>query len=117
MRRERAESFKCSMWRAHFYRKRVSMPPIAMCTSRFLWPRTRALPGVIVETLVDSEFCSARQNAQSQLAKHKFVLDSQHGGELPLALPVDVRGWPLKTLTTTSAPCRCKRSGNSTPPS
>src|SRR6266550_8124675 len=92
MRRERAESFKCSMWRAHFYRKRVSMPPIAMCTSRFLWPRTRALPGVIVETLVDSEFCSARQNAQSQLAKHKFVLDSQHGGELPLALPVDVLG-------------------------
>src|SRR6266403_4970568 len=47
---------------------------------------------VIVETPVDSEFCSARQNAQSQLAKHKFVLDSQHGGELPLALPVDVLG-------------------------
>ena len=47
---------------------------------------------VIVETPVDSEFCSARQNAQSQLAKHRFVLDSQHGGELPTALPVDVLG-------------------------
>lgn len=47
---------------------------------------------VIVETPVDSEFCSARQNAQTQLAKHHFVLDSQHGGELPTALPVDVLG-------------------------
>lgn len=47
---------------------------------------------VIVETPVDSEFCSARQNAQTQLAKHHFVLDSQHGGELPTALPVEVLG-------------------------
>lgn len=47
---------------------------------------------VIVETPVDSEFCSARQNAQSQLAQHHFVLDSQHGGELPTALPVEVLG-------------------------
>src|SRR6266850_4461264 len=52
----------------------------------------KSAPRVIVETPVDSEFCSARQNAQTQLAKHKFVLDSQHGGELPLALPVDVLG-------------------------
>jgi len=49
-------------------------------------------PRVIVETPVDSEFCSARQNAQSQLAKHAFKLDSQHGGELPVALPVQVLG-------------------------
>lgn len=47
---------------------------------------------VIVETPVDSEFCSARQTAQSQLAKHGFKLDSQNGGELPQALPVDVLG-------------------------
>jgi hypothetical protein len=47
---------------------------------------------VIVETPVDSEFCSARQNAQSQLAKHSFKLDSQHGGELQQALPVEVLG-------------------------
>ena len=50
------------------------------------------VPRVIVETPVDSEFCSARQNAQSQLAKHHFVIDSQHGGELPQALPVDILG-------------------------
>jgi hypothetical protein len=49
-------------------------------------------PRVIVETPVDSEFCSARQNAQSQLAKHGFKLDSQHGGELSQALPVQVLG-------------------------
>jgi len=67
----------------------------------------KSAPRVIVETPVDSEFCSARQNAQSQLAKHKFVLDSQHGGELPLALPVDFLGMALKTLTTTAGPCRC----------
>jgi hypothetical protein len=47
---------------------------------------------VIVETPVDTEFCTARQNAQSQLAKHGFKLDSQHGGELPQALPVEVLG-------------------------
>jgi hypothetical protein len=45
-----------------------------------------------VETPVDNEFCSARQNAQSQLAKHGFKLDSQHGGEMPQALPVAVLG-------------------------
>ena len=47
---------------------------------------------VIVETPVDTEFCAARQNAQSQLAKHAFRLDSQHGGELPQGLPVEVLG-------------------------
>lgn len=47
---------------------------------------------VIVETPVDSQFCSARKNAQSQLAKHGFKLDSQTGGELPQALPIDVLG-------------------------
>jgi hypothetical protein len=52
----------------------------------------KAASRVIVETPVDSEFCSARQNAQSQLATHGFKLDSQHGGELPQALPVEVLG-------------------------
>jgi len=47
---------------------------------------------VIAETPVDSEYCGARQNAQSQLAKHGFKLDSQHGGELPQALPVEILG-------------------------
>ena len=49
-------------------------------------------PRVIVETIVDSEFCGARQTAQSQLKKHGFTLDSNHGGELPQALPISVLG-------------------------
>jgi hypothetical protein len=52
----------------------------------------RNAPRVIVETPVDSEFCSARQNIQSQLAKHGFRLDAEHGGELPQALPAQVLG-------------------------
>ena len=47
---------------------------------------------MIVETPVDSEYCGARQNLQAQLKKHGFRLDSQHGGELPTALPIDVVG-------------------------
>src|SRR4029077_690221 len=41
---------------------------------------------VIVETPVDSEFCSARKNIQSQLAQRGFRLDATRGGELPQAL-------------------------------
>jgi hypothetical protein len=52
----------------------------------------RNAPRVIVETPVDSEFCSARQNIQSQLAKHGFRLDAEHGGELPQALPTEILG-------------------------
>jgi hypothetical protein len=47
---------------------------------------------MIVETPVDSEYCAAGQNLQAQLKKHGFLLDSQHGGELPQALPVNVLG-------------------------
>jgi hypothetical protein len=47
---------------------------------------------MIVETPVDSEYCGARQNMQAQLKQQGFRLDSQHGGELPQALPVDVVG-------------------------
>jgi hypothetical protein len=47
---------------------------------------------MIVETPVDSEYCSARQNIQAQLKQHGFRLDSQHGGELPKVLTVDVVG-------------------------
>jgi hypothetical protein len=49
-------------------------------------------PRMIVETPVDSEYCAARQNLQAQLKQHGFRLDSQHGGELPQALAVDVVG-------------------------
>jgi hypothetical protein len=52
----------------------------------------RNAPRVIVETPVDSEFCSARKNIQSQLAQHGFRLDVEHGGELPQALLAEVRG-------------------------
>ena len=52
----------------------------------------KSAPRMIVETPVDSEYCAARQNLQAQLKQRGFILDSQHGGELPLALPVDVLG-------------------------
>jgi hypothetical protein len=61
----------------------------------------KTAPRVIVETPVDSEFCSARQNAQAQLAKHNFRLDSQHGGELPTALPVQVMGMAFEDFDHT----------------
>lgn len=47
---------------------------------------------VIVETPIDTEFCSARKNIQAQLAQHGFRLDAEHGGELPQALPAEVLG-------------------------
>lgn len=52
----------------------------------------KSSPRMIVETPVDSEYCSARQNLQAQLKQHGFQLDSQHGGELPQALSIDVVG-------------------------
>ena len=52
----------------------------------------RNAPRVIVETPVDSEFCSARKNIQAQLGQHGFRLDVEHGGELPQALPAEVQG-------------------------
>jgi hypothetical protein len=47
---------------------------------------------VIVETPVDSEYCSARTNLQTQLSQHGFQFDNQHGGELPQALPAEILG-------------------------
>jgi hypothetical protein len=47
---------------------------------------------IIVETPVDNEFCSARQNIQTQLAQHGFRLDAQHGRELPQGIAADVLG-------------------------
>lgn len=52
----------------------------------------KTAPRAIVETPVDSEYCSARKNIQSQLAQHGFQLDGNHGGELPQALPADILG-------------------------
>lgn len=52
----------------------------------------RTAPRVIVETPVDSEYCTARKNIQTQLAQHGFTLDDAHGGDLPQALPAEVTG-------------------------
>lgn len=52
----------------------------------------KSAPRMIVETPVDAEYCSARQNLQAQLKQHGFRLDSQHGGELAKALPIQVLG-------------------------
>jgi hypothetical protein len=52
----------------------------------------KSAPRMIVETPVDSEYCSARQNLQAQLKQHGFRLDSQHGGELAQPLTVEVLG-------------------------
>lgn len=49
-------------------------------------------PRVVVETPVDSEYCSARKNIQAQLSQHGFRLDATHGGDLPQALPAEVTG-------------------------
>jgi hypothetical protein len=59
---------------------------------------------VIVETPVDNEYCAARQNLQAQLKQHGFLLDSQHGGEIPQALPVDVCRLCLRWLLPLSSP-------------
>jgi hypothetical protein len=59
---------------------------------------------MIVETPVDSEYCSARQDLQAQLKQHGFRLDSQHGGELPQALPVDVIGMAFEDFEHNRGP-------------
>lgn len=52
----------------------------------------RTAPRVVVETPVDSEYCSARKTIQNQLSQHGFRLDATHGGDLPQALPAEVTG-------------------------
>ncbi len=49
-------------------------------------------PRVVVETPVDSEYCSARQQLQAQLKAHGFTLDQQHGGIVPRPFAVEVLG-------------------------
>jgi hypothetical protein len=52
----------------------------------------KSAPRVVVETPVDSEYCSARLKVQSMLSQHGFRLDTQHGGELPQSIRVEVTG-------------------------
>ncbi len=56
----------------------------------------KTAPRVIVETPVDSEYCSARQNIQAKLKQHGFRLDVEHGGELSSPLAVSVLGLPFE---------------------
>ena len=46
----------------------------------------------MVETPVDSEYCPARRNLQSQLQQHGFDLNQVEGGEVPKPFPVVVQG-------------------------
>lgn len=55
-------------------------------------------PRVVIETPVDSEYCSARRKFQSQLQQHGVKLDINNGGELPQPLPVNVLGLPFEDL-------------------
>ncbi|HZU43124.1 MAG TPA: hypothetical protein VE994_10660 [Terriglobales bacterium] len=52
----------------------------------------RNAPRVIVETPVDSEYCTAREQIQSQLQAHGFKLDLQNGGDLAQPLLCQVTG-------------------------
>ena len=53
-------------------------------------------PRVVVETPVDSEYCTARMNLQIKLKQHGFQLDLQHGGDLAQPLPISVIGLPFE---------------------
>src|SRR5579864_1257836 len=64
----------------------------------------KSLPRIIVETPVDSEYCAARQNLQAQLKKYGFRLDSQHGGELPQGLLMDVVGMAFEDFEHNRGP-------------
>jgi len=64
----------------------------------------KSSPRMIVETPVDSEYCTARRNLQAQLKQHGFRLDSQHGGELPEALPSDIVGMAFEDFEHNRGP-------------
>jgi len=64
----------------------------------------KSSPRMIVETPVDSEYCAARRNLQAQLKQHGFRLDSQHGGELPEALPSDIVGMAFEDFEHNRGP-------------
>lgn len=57
---------------------------------------SKTAPRVVIETPIDSEYCSARRTLQSQLKQKGFQLDIQHGGDLPQPLPVSVLGLPFE---------------------
>jgi hypothetical protein len=50
----------------------------------------------VVETPVDSEYCSARQSYNRRLKEHGFQLDVQHRRELAQSLRISVLGLPFE---------------------
>lgn len=57
---------------------------------------SKTAPRVVIETPIDSEYCSARRTLQSELKQHGFRLDIQHGGDLSQPLPVSIVGLPFE---------------------
>ena len=53
-------------------------------------------PRVIIETPVDSEYCTNRKLIQSTLAQHGFKMDTTHGGDLVQPLSISVLGLPFE---------------------
>jgi len=67
---------------------------------------------MIVETPVDGEYCSARQNIQAQLMQHRFRLDSQHGANFHRRSQSMLLEWPSKILSMIVARRRLGRYGS-----
>src|SRR2546427_4940182 len=76
----------------HFHKNASPTPANWVVLFEISMTADKNAPRAIVETIVDSEFCFARQAAQSQLKKQGFTLDSSHVGEPPVALPIAVVG-------------------------
>lgn len=56
----------------------------------------KTAPRVIIETPVDQEYCTNRQQIQSHLQQLGFQLDTSHGGDLVTPVPVSVIGLPFE---------------------
>jgi len=56
----------------------------------------KSAPRVVIETPVDSEYCTARQNIQSKLSQHGFTLDVNNGGEISQPIAVSLIGLPFE---------------------
>lgn len=56
----------------------------------------RNAPRVVIETPVDSEYCTNRKLIESTLAQKGFKLDTTHGGDLVQPLLISVTGLPFE---------------------
>jgi hypothetical protein len=53
-------------------------------------------PRVVIETPVDSEYCTSRKLIQSTLSQRGFKLDTTHGGDLLKPILISVTGLPFE---------------------